>query len=108
VNPDKDGSAFEDEGGGDHDLDPNSGGSDEGRKKFVSRSGLFGDGRSGSGLFRFSSADIDLANNSSIADAISYSEDRCCEERQDRMVAFLMTYCLCYLPLDYSAQEFHS
>lgn len=70
VNPDNDGGAFGDGGGGDHGLDPNSSGGDEGRKKFVSRSGLFGDGRSGRGLFRFSSADIDLAINSSIADAI--------------------------------------
>ncbi len=70
MNPDKDGGAFGDGGGGDHDLDPNGSGGDEGRKKFVSRSGLFGGGQTGSGLFRFSSADIDLASNSSIADAI--------------------------------------
>jgi hypothetical protein len=78
VNPDKDGGAFGDGGGGDHDLDPNGNGGDEGRKKLVSRSGLFGcgrRGRRGSGLFRFSSADIDLASNSSIADAIFYSRD---------------------------------
>ena len=89
MNPDKDGGAFEDGGGGDHDLDPNGSGGDEGRKKLVSRSGLFGRGRGGSGLFRFSSADIDLASNSSIADAIFYSEYRLCKEKQDCTVAFL-------------------
>jgi hypothetical protein len=89
VNPNKDGGAFGDGGGGDHNLDPNSSGSDEGRKKFVSRSSLFGGGRSGSGLFRFSSANINLASNSSIADAIFYSEYRLCKEKQDCTVAFL-------------------
>ena len=71
VNPDKDGGAFGDGGNGDHDLDPDGRVGDEGRKKFVSRSGLFGLGRGGSGLFRFSSAEIALASNSSSLAAIS-------------------------------------
>lgn len=88
VNPDKDGGTFGDRGVGDHDLDPNGSGGDEGRKKLASRSGLLGGGRSGSGLFRLSSANIDLASNSSIADAIFYSKYCLCKEKQDHMVAF--------------------
>jgi hypothetical protein len=108
VNPNKDSSAFGNKGSSDYDFDLNSSSSNKSKKKFISCSSLFSDRYSESSLFRFFSANINFANNSFIADAIFYSKNRFCKKKQDHIVAFLITYCLCYLLLDYLAQEFYS